>query len=1444
MVLNLRLFLCSLLFLYVQHACAQVSFESQEELVKAANSYFETKDYEKAKPLFSQLLSKDALNPDYNYRFGVCILFTESDPLKPLPYIEGGANSKGVNVEAYYFLGKAYQFNYRFDDAITYFEKGKKAGYSAPDVDLDKCVDECRNGKILFNPSLDFEPAQDKEVIAAEFYRPYDFRKLKGKVIPMPPNFKTKYDEKNLLGTVVYTPSNSTTLVYASYGEDGLNGKDLYRVNRLPNGEWALPQRLPNTINTKYDEDYAFFDEEANMLFFASEGHNTMGGFDVFSSQYDPSTNSWSVPVNLQYPINSPFDDFLYVSDPEGQVAFFTSKRGTELGKLRVFKTLLYDPAQVELSVVEGTYDDQTDSVFNYMVATVLDPKTNQVIGKYRSQRETGKYVLILPPQNDYVMDVGPREADGFRFDLDVPKLDDSKPLAQGITYRTAGGQGTVTVTNYFDAVGKPDTVALAQNRPQAEVEERMVAMPDATEILAARTAQRSAQQQESALLEEVAAVEAALLEEEKAKIEAAKKEEADRLNRELEQKANAEREAAETAMRIEEEARLERELEQKANAEREAAETAMRIEEEARLERELEQKANAEREAAETAMRIEEEARLKRELEQKAKAEREAAETLRRIEEENAKIQALQKAQEAERLKEELAKADADKQALEMAELQVAKEREQAEQQRLDSIANADRIAAQIAREEAIVDSLESVAAEIRKDSLNQIALEAKRVEEIRQAETRAKLVADSLSAIEALALESAAQELIVAKAKDDSLMAIKAIEIADSLRKAEEFALAEKQRLEQIAREVEAAKAKAMQDSSLVADVEVVEMEQLSLLEEMAAKEAEILAQQKQMAQADPLPEVPKLNSEEVSSSEEINQTEVISEADLFLQTIARLEEQKKRQEAEVSAENQRQADERQKAKQDKMVTAVQEQSELASDSIAKPDSSDTGSGLTEESSEGEEMPVTLKSNADPEEYLAALADIEKEIAKDEQVSTKSYELQDLEKKSADGSAAVDPLLQATIDADRKALSEHQKIAAEKEQALRDQMAKDKEVVRSVVESDVKEVDQIEQELLQGLAEEKPRTDIVPDIVEEKESIEEPIAAVPESAPLLNEHQENELQIDETLLAEADAALNETLVPEPDSIDDRLLVEEAELPVPSEPTQDHVLTQEEAVIASEVEAEVEIVPADPSLVVDEPVQVSEPEVTMVDTVILDEVLAEADQMIEKIQEKELLVEELAEMKEPVAEKPIVVESPNTNITATETQRFSGEVALRDYGKGTTDFSKVKDPAMMRLVKRMRAEDIGRMAVLKNMKNQWVDAGRSQQVLKELKANDRNKDVLANLPQTQVREETLKNPFNKDDLRSREGVSYKLDIRLAAANVSETVSEAMSAEQAATFSMPDFNLSSGYFSTYADAQAEMRYYRGKGFDSVQIIAFLNGEPVLLSTVQNIPFID
>ncbi len=1469
---------------------AQVSFESQEELEKAANAFFEAKEYTKAKPLFSQLLSKDAMNPNYNYRFGTCMMFTEADPLKPLPYIEGGAGSKGVNPEAHYFLGRSYQFNYRFEDAIASFEKGKSSGFNTPGIDLNRSIEECRNGKLLYNASIDFKPALDKEVLASEFYRPYDFRKLKGKVIPMPPNFKTKYDEKNLIGTVIYTPTSSEVLIYASYGEDGTNAKDLYRVNRLPSGEWALPQRLPSSINTKYDEDFAFYDEQAQTLFFASKGHNTMGGYDIFTSKYAADANTWSSPVNLQYPINSPFDDFLYVSDDEGKEAFFTTARQTGEGKLRVYKTLLHDPAQVELTMVEGTYDDLTDSIFNYMTATVLDPRTNEVIGKYRSHKETGKYLLILPPQNDYVMNVGPREAEGFKFDLDIPAHRSVEALQQSVAYEAVADQGTLQVINYFDASGKPDTVIFSQNLPSKELNEKMVQMLDPGPVHAAR--KQSDPGQDANLKAEALAAE-------KAKAEELDRREAEALAVEKERIAReqallAEKEKEELAERLKAEAQEQalaqqnaKDEEQKLKAEAEQAAEKIRAEAEAKEQalaqqkaKEEEQKMLAEAEQASEKMKAEAEAKEQALAQQKAKEEEQKmlAEAEQASEKMKAEAEAKEQALAQQKAKEEEQKmlAEAEQASEKMKAEAEAKEQalaqQKAEEEEQKMLAEAEELAQRLSDVALVVaNDQEPIAKKAEEDSLARVALlqaknEREKLEWIElHASAKKQQMADQAKrdSVEAVRIESErlkSDQLAVQKAKKDSLA-------REELRTA--LAESERKRLAEIEREAQNAKQIALKDS--VDLLSTNEEEALKALSEKKSAEIAINAE-KQKGQLEVDAELdPKRNAgQPPENGEPVVEVPISSEApsdsELFLATLAKLEAQKLEQDRLIAQENEERAQKKEATKTEVDAPAIGTKNEVVASKDLGSASENVSTDRTAKENADRKV-AALKSDADPTDFLAELNRVEAEIKQEAaDRPDKSYELRPLEpvNELTQTDVSSDQVLKKSIENDRSALAEHQKIALEKERLMNEQMERDKQAIgRSTVDA-ASEIEAIENEALLAL---EVQQNVITDTQKAAPIAVEPVSVSP-IAPAKQEPAE--VALVQELDQEFEDLLKTIEEPKPvvQTLDSKPVnaetVPAAEL-VDQKPAE--ARSDEKVQIASEVNQPV--VPQELVVAITEPSD--QPKVNA-------EVNAQ-DGSVDPTEELQKEIEaEFAELSKEVnivGTQPIVVnvqeveqvgqvrvEEP-TSETPEDKKEIEAQLsvlapsiledgigqihfmkpALRHPLATKPDFENIIDDQTRKMIKRMRAEDIGRIAVLKTMKNQWVDAGRSAEALTGIKAKLRNQDVLENTAVV-LREETVRTPFDRNDLKERQNVSYKLQLKLSTTPVSETILETMLPEMAVSFNMPEVELTTDHFKTLADATSGFYEYRNRGFDKVSIVPYHNGQPVLLSDVQDVPFVD
>ena len=131
---HLRLiYLLLLLFgLNIQTIKAQSDFASEEEFKKQAAKLFDEEEFEKAYPLYSQLVSLYRKDPNYNFRLGVCMLYTEPDKKKPYSYLQiATKNPADAPKDALFYLAKTYHINYRFDDAVKFYTDYKKIGSSS-----------------------------------------------------------------------------------------------------------------------------------------------------------------------------------------------------------------------------------------------------------------------------------------------------------------------------------------------------------------------------------------------------------------------------------------------------------------------------------------------------------------------------------------------------------------------------------------------------------------------------------------------------------------------------------------------------------------------------------------------------------------------------------------------------------------------------------------------------------------------------------------------------------------------------------------------------------------------------------------------------------------------------------------------------------------------------------------------------------------------------------------------------------------------------------------------------------------------------------------------------------------------------------------------------------------------------------------------------------------
>jgi outer membrane protein OmpA-like peptidoglycan-associated protein/tetratricopeptide (TPR) repeat protein len=214
--------------------------------------------------------------------------------------------------------------------------------------------------------------------------------------------------------------ADGQSLYFTSNRPGGFGGRDIYVSHLLPNGQWSKAQNLGPKINTEYEEDAPFIHPDGKTLYFSSTGHNTMGGFDIFSSTLD-SNGHWSDPVNIGYPVNTPGDDIFFFPTADGKGAYYSSFKDGGQGEKDIYRITFPAKKAEALTVYRGVIKSAVDSsVPQNIEIVVTDVTTGEQVGVYHPNTATGRYLFILPSGKNYNITYN---ADGYLFtseNLDV----------------------------------------------------------------------------------------------------------------------------------------------------------------------------------------------------------------------------------------------------------------------------------------------------------------------------------------------------------------------------------------------------------------------------------------------------------------------------------------------------------------------------------------------------------------------------------------------------------------------------------------------------------------------------------------------------------------------------------------------------------------------------------------------------------------------------------------------------------------------------------------------------------------------------------------------------------------------------------------------------------------------------------------------------------------
>ena len=234
--------------------------------------------------------------------------------------------------------------------------------------------------------------------------------------------------------THCFITEDQQTIYFASDFETVFGDLDLFITKKKADGKWTKPQAIKE-LNTPFDEDAPFLSDNGT-FYFSSRGHNSIGGFDIFSTSCNEITGQWGEIKNLGHPINSVADDIYYTT--YGKLAYLSSSRIGGYGLLDLYRVFLFNKIKMQGKLVDqatrepipgATIDFEYGPWFlrgysdydgNYEMHVPIDKTMQVTIQKDSIDIHRGNYKVRVF--------LGNKNMDNFDFVIDLDPFQDIEP--------------------------------------------------------------------------------------------------------------------------------------------------------------------------------------------------------------------------------------------------------------------------------------------------------------------------------------------------------------------------------------------------------------------------------------------------------------------------------------------------------------------------------------------------------------------------------------------------------------------------------------------------------------------------------------------------------------------------------------------------------------------------------------------------------------------------------------------------------------------------------------------------------------------------------------------------------------------------------------------------------------------------------------------------------
>ncbi len=190
--------------------------------------------------------------------------------------------------------------------------------------------------------------------------------------VPLGPNINGRTSE-----THASISRDGNTLYFTSDKRGGEGSYDIYVSKRDEKGRWGPATNLGPVVNTPFEERTPFISSDGSFLFFSSQGHGSIGGLDIFFTEFDPDSG-WTTPVNIGTPVNSPGEDLFFNPGWNELDGYYAVRREDNPSVTTINAVIELEPEEVAVISEEPGTTEETGAVEQEEVLAKEEPEVRK----------------------------------------------------------------------------------------------------------------------------------------------------------------------------------------------------------------------------------------------------------------------------------------------------------------------------------------------------------------------------------------------------------------------------------------------------------------------------------------------------------------------------------------------------------------------------------------------------------------------------------------------------------------------------------------------------------------------------------------------------------------------------------------------------------------------------------------------------------------------------------------------------------------------------------------------------------------------------------------------------------------------------------------------------------------------------------------------------------